>query len=50
MVVWCIFDKKAQPRLYTSDLVEHNHVESTTPKVKKLIETERRSPGGSGTW
>jgi hypothetical protein len=48
IVVWRMIDKHVQPHLYTSELVEHSHEESKPHQVKKLIETERRSPGG--TW
>lgn len=42
-----MIDKRVQPHLLTIDLIEHSHDESTTPKVKKLTEQERRALGGA---
>lgn len=46
IVVFRMIDKKVQPHLYTSELVEHSHEEPKPHQVKKMIDAERHNPGG----
>jgi hypothetical protein len=46
VTIYRMIDKKVQPHLYTADLKEHSHDESKPHPVRKLIDQERRAPGG----
>jgi hypothetical protein len=47
--IWWMKNKRNQLSMYTVNLIEHKHETSHKKEpVKKMIEQERRSPGG--TW
>ena len=43
--IWYIRDKRNNTPMYTVELVEHKHEKKKEP-VEKIIEQEKRSPGG----
>jgi len=43
--IWYIRDKRNNTPMYTVDLTEHKHEKKKEP-VEKIIEQERRAPGG----